>query len=66
MLGGGLAARLTSFSILVLAAIDLLKVEDLAEFNPTFGERLNKLTSSAGEGVASISPVEAPFMAEAI
>jgi hypothetical protein len=50
----------------VLAAIDLLKVEDLAEFNPTFGERLNKLTSSAGEGVASILPVEAPFMAEAI
>jgi len=55
----------------VLAAIDLLKVEDLAEFNPTFRELLNKLTltSSAGQGVASISPVEvrtASFMAEAI
>lgn len=47
----------TSFSILVLAAIDLLKVEDLAEFNPTFGELLNKLTSSVGQGWRVFCPL---------
>ena len=39
------------------------------KFSPTLGERLNRLTSSAGEGVASISPVvvrTTPFIAEGI
>jgi hypothetical protein len=51
----------------LLSAIALFKVKDLPKISPTFGERLNKLTSSAGEGVARISPVEVrttPFIAE--
>jgi len=41
----------------------------LPEYSLTFGERLNKLKSSAGEGVARISPVEATttlFLAESM
>ena len=69
-LGDGLAASSschsrTSFSPLSPSS----KLKILPKFSPTFGEHLNKLTSSAGISVASISPVEVrtiPFIAEGI
>ena len=68
-LGRASSHVIMSFLAILLSIIALLKVKDLAEMEPALRRTLNKLTDSAGEGVARISPVEVrmtPFIAEGI
>jgi len=66
-LGGGLSKSL--FIPPFLLALLSSKSKIFPKFSPTFGDLLKSLTSSAGEGVARISPVvvrTTPFIAEGI
>lgn len=68
-LGRASSHGIMSFLAVLFSVIALLKVEDLGEIEPDHRRTLNKLTDSAGEGVARISPVEVrttPFIAEGI
>lgn len=72
-LGGGLcsnfAALFTGVPPLSFSSSLSPKSKILVKFNPTFGELLKRFTSSAGLGVANVSPVAVsttPFIADGI
>lgn len=67
-LGGGLCGSSSLFSFSPSSSSSASsKSKILAKFKPTLGEALNRFTSSAGVGVARVSPVSVrttPFIAE--
>ena len=67
-LGGGLCVSSSFFSFSPSSSSSASsKSKILAKFKPTFGEALNRFTTSAGVGVARVSPVSVrttPFIAE--